>query len=85
MMIVEAFASGGMADNLNPIGPIFYSASTQICVPASLSQEVGLALGTHADKARLREVISAGEFARAARCRERVQPGASVLSLELIE
>jgi hypothetical protein len=45
-MIVEPFASDLMADNLNPIGRIFYSASTQICVPASLSQEVGLALGT---------------------------------------
>ena len=32
-------------DNLNPIGRIFYSASTMVCVPASLSQEVGLGIG----------------------------------------
>ncbi len=43
-MIVEPFAGDEIADNLNPIR-IFYSASTQICVPASLSQEVGLTLG----------------------------------------
>jgi SAM-dependent methyltransferase len=66
-MIVEPFASDVMAENLNPIGRIFYSASTQICVPASLSQEVGLALGTQAGEARLREVISSGGFSRVRR------------------
>ncbi|MGA8568867.1 MAG: class I SAM-dependent methyltransferase [Candidatus Binataceae bacterium] len=66
-MIVEPFASDLMAENLNPIGRIFYSASTQICVPASLSQEVGLALGTQAGEARLREVISSGGFSRVRR------------------
>src|SRR6266851_5109947 len=66
-MLVEPFASDVMAENLNPIGRIFYSASTQICVPASLSQEVGLALGTQAGEARLREVISSGGFSRVRR------------------
>src|SRR6266851_4447969 len=66
-MIVEPFASDVMAESLNPIGRIFYSASTQICVPASLSQEVGLALGTQAGEARLREVISSGGFSRVRR------------------
>src|SRR5262249_21394417 len=66
-MIVEPFASDLMADNLNPIGRIFYSASTQICVPASLSQEVGLALGTQAGETRLREVILSGGFSRVRR------------------
>jgi SAM-dependent methyltransferase len=66
-MIVEPFAGDRMADNLNPIGRIFYSASTQICVPASLSQEVGLALGTQAGETRLREVISGGGFSRVRR------------------
>jgi ubiquinone/menaquinone biosynthesis C-methylase UbiE len=61
-MIVEPFASDRMADNLNPIGRVFYSASTQICVPASLSQEVGLALGTQAGETRLRQVIVSGGF-----------------------
>jgi hypothetical protein len=66
-MIVEPFASDVMAENLNPIGRIFYSASTQICVPTSLSQEVGLALGTQAGEARLRDVISSGGFSRVRR------------------
>ena len=43
-MIVEPFAGDNLADNLNPVGRIFYAASTMVCVPASLSQEVGLAL-----------------------------------------
>jgi SAM-dependent methyltransferase len=63
-MIVEPFAGDRMADNLNPISRIFYSASTQICVPASLSQEVGLALGAQAGESRLREVILSGGFSR---------------------
>ena len=40
-MIVEPFANDRLEDNLNPIGRIFYSASTIICTPASRSQEVG--------------------------------------------
>ena len=66
-MIVEPFAGDRVADNLNPIGRIFYSASVQLCVPASLSQEVGLALGAQAGETRLREVISAGGFSRVRR------------------
>jgi 2-polyprenyl-3-methyl-5-hydroxy-6-metoxy-1,4-benzoquinol methylase len=66
-MIVEPFAEDRVADNLNPIGRIFYSASAQICVPASLSQEVGLALGAQAGETRLREVILTGGFSRVRR------------------
>jgi SAM-dependent methyltransferase len=66
-MIVEPFAGDRIADNLNPIGRLFYSASTQICVPASLSREVGLALGTQAGETRLREVILSGGFSRVRR------------------
>jgi len=66
-MIVEPFAGDRMADNLNPIGRVFYSASTQICVPASLSQEVGLALGAQAGETKLREVILTGGFSRVRR------------------
>jgi SAM-dependent methyltransferase len=61
-MVVEPFAGDRMADNLNPIGRVFYSASTQICVPASLSQEVGLALGTQAGEKKLRATILSGGF-----------------------
>ncbi len=66
-MIVEPFAGDRVADNLNPIGRIFYSASVQLCVPASLSQEVGLALGAQAGETRLREVILTGGFSRVRR------------------
>ena len=61
-MVVEPFAHDHVEDNLNPVGRVFYSASTLICTPASLAQEVGLALGAQAGEARLREVILAGGF-----------------------
>jgi 2-polyprenyl-3-methyl-5-hydroxy-6-metoxy-1,4-benzoquinol methylase len=65
MMVVEPFGNDRMADNIaSPIGRLFYSASTMVCVPASLSQEVGLALGTQAGEARLFEVIKQGGFTR---------------------
>jgi SAM-dependent methyltransferase len=63
-MIVEPFTHDRLEDNLNPIGRMYYSASTQICTPASLSQEVGLALGNQAGETRLREVVTAGGFTR---------------------
>ncbi len=61
-MIVEPFANDNIEDNLNPIGRVFYSASTMLCTPASKSQEVGLALGAQAGEARMREVVTAGGF-----------------------
>ena len=59
-----------MADNLNPIGRVFYSASTLICTPASLSQEVGAGLGAQAGEARLREVAEAAGFSSFRRAAE---------------
>ena len=61
-MIVEPFAGDKLEDNLNPIGRAFYGASTLLCTPASLSQEVGLALGAQAGEKRLREVVTSGGF-----------------------
>ncbi len=61
-MIVEPFAGDRVEDNLNPVGRIYYSASTLLCTPASLSQEVGLALGAQAGETRLREVLTKGGF-----------------------
>jgi hypothetical protein len=49
-----------LEDNLNAVGRSFYSASTLICTPASLAQEVGTALGTQAGEARLREIVLGG-------------------------
>jgi 2-polyprenyl-3-methyl-5-hydroxy-6-metoxy-1,4-benzoquinol methylase len=61
-MIVEPFAGDHIEENLNPIGRAFYSASTLLCTPASLSQEVGLALGAQAGEARLRKVFEDAGF-----------------------
>jgi len=69
-MIVEPFANDRVEDNLNPVGRIYYSASTMVCTPCSLSQEVGLALGAQAGEKRLREVASEGGFGRFRRAAE---------------
>ncbi len=66
-MIVEPFSNDRIEDNFNPVGRLFYAASTMICVPGSLSQEVGLGLGTQAGEKRLREVLAAGGFSRVRR------------------
>jgi len=63
-LIVEPFANDRLEDNLNPVGRVFYSASTMICTPASRDQEVGLALGAQAGEARLRDVVTGGGFTR---------------------
>ncbi len=62
-MIVEPYANDRLEDNLNPVGRV-YCASTLVCTPASLSQEVGLGLGAQAGEARLREVVTRGGFRR---------------------
>jgi SAM-dependent methyltransferase len=69
-MIVEPFAHDQLEKNLNPVGRIFYSASTMICTPASKSQEVGLALGAQAGEGRLRSVVTAAGFKRFRRATE---------------
>jgi 2-polyprenyl-3-methyl-5-hydroxy-6-metoxy-1,4-benzoquinol methylase len=63
-MIVEPFANDEVVHNLNPVGRLFYSASTMVCTPASRAQEVGLALGAQAGPRRLQEVIGGGGFSR---------------------
>jgi len=63
-MIVEPFAGDTPESNHNPIGRIFYSASTMLCVPASMSQEVGAALGAQAGEANIRKVVETGGFTR---------------------
>lgn len=61
-MVVEPAAGDTLDENINPVGRLYYSASTMICVPTSLAQEGGLALGAQAGEARLAEVIRAGGF-----------------------
>ena len=69
-LIVEPFAHDRVEDNLNPVGRVYYGASTLLCTPASLSQEVGLALGAQAGEARLRDVVLGGGFTRFRRATE---------------
>jgi 2-polyprenyl-3-methyl-5-hydroxy-6-metoxy-1,4-benzoquinol methylase len=63
-MIVEPFANDQAEGNHNPVGRIFYSASTMICTPASLAQEVGAALGAQAGEERIRQVVTSAGFKR---------------------
>jgi SAM-dependent methyltransferase len=69
-MIVEPAAGDRVEDNLNPVGRAYYGFSTLLCTPASLSQEVGLALGAQAGEARIREVVESAGFTRFRRVAE---------------
>ena len=69
-LMVEPFANDTLYENLNPVGRAFYSFSTVLCVPSSLSQEVGLALGAQAGEKRLRDVAIQGGFSRFRRATE---------------
>ncbi len=62
-MIVEPFANDRVEDNLNPVGRVFYSASTLVCVPASLNEN-GPGLGAQAGEAKLRELVTSAGFSR---------------------
>ena len=61
-MLVEPFAHDTLEENLNVVGRLFYSASTMICTPASLSQEGAAGLGAQAGEKRLGEVLKEGGF-----------------------
>ena len=69
-MIVEPQAGDRVEDNLNPVGRAYYAFSTLLCTPASLSQDVGLALGAQAGEARIADVVRAGGFTRFRRVAE---------------
>jgi 2-polyprenyl-3-methyl-5-hydroxy-6-metoxy-1,4-benzoquinol methylase len=72
VLLVEPFALDGRAENVqnNPLAPLLYTASTAICTPNSLSQEVGLGLGAQAGEARLRAVFEEAGFSRFRRAAE---------------
>jgi SAM-dependent methyltransferase len=69
-LIVEPMAGDRVEDNLNPVGRAYYGFSTFLCTPASLSQDVGLALGAQAGEARIKDVVSGGGFTRFRRAAE---------------
>lgn len=63
-MVVEPMAGDAVSDNLNPVGRAYYGFSTLLCTPSSLAQDVGLALGTQAGPARIRDVVTTSGFSR---------------------
>ncbi|HEX2631846.1 MAG TPA: class I SAM-dependent methyltransferase [Bradyrhizobium sp.] len=70
-MIVEPIAGDKAGDNVaNPVSRLYYNASTMICVPTSLAQEVGEALGAQAGEAKLTEVLKGAGFTRVRRATE---------------
>ena len=69
-LLVEPAAGDRVQDNLNPVGRVYYGFSTLLCIPNSLSQQVGAALGAQAGEARLREVATRAGFSRFRRAAE---------------
>jgi hypothetical protein len=69
-MIVEPAAGDRVEDNFNPVGRVYYGFSTLLCTPASLSQEVGLALGAQAGEARIRDLVATAGLNRFRRVSE---------------
>jgi SAM-dependent methyltransferase len=69
-MLVEPLAGDSVEENIHPLGQIYYSFSTMICLPASRSQEVGLGLGAQAGEKRLTEVLNEGGFGQVRRAAE---------------
>jgi 2-polyprenyl-3-methyl-5-hydroxy-6-metoxy-1,4-benzoquinol methylase len=70
LMVVEPMAGDRLEDNLHPVGRLYYAFSAATCVPASLAQDVGLALGAQAGETRLRGVLQQGGFSRVRRATE---------------
>ena len=70
VLLVEPFANDELDENLNPVGRLFYAASTCICTPNSLSQDVKLGLGAQAGERRLRHVFAEAGFSRFRRATE---------------
>lgn len=70
VMVVEPRAGDSVEDNLTPVGRVYYAASTLVCTPASLAQDVGAALGAQAGEARLREVLASAGFAHVRKAAE---------------
>lgn len=69
-MVVEPFANDALEDNINPVGRMYYAASTLICTPGSRAQEVGLALGAQAGEKRLTDVLEEAGFMRVRKAAE---------------
>ena len=69
-MIVEPMAGDHPEDNMNPVSRLYYNASTMICVPTSLAQEVGEGLGAQAGEQQVADVVKSGGFSKVRRAAE---------------
>jgi ubiquinone/menaquinone biosynthesis C-methylase UbiE len=69
-LIVEPMAGDTVASNLNPVGRVYYSFSTLLCVPNALSQSGGYSLGAQAGEAAIRQVVTDAGFTRFRRAAE---------------
>lgn len=69
-LLVEPYANDSLEDNINPIGRLFYGASTVICVAHSMTEEPRTALGAQAGEARLTELLAQAGFSRVRRATE---------------
>jgi len=69
-MVVEPFAGASVADNLNPVGRVYYSFSTFLCVPNALSQDGGYSLGAQAGEEPIRHLVTDAGFTRFRRVAE---------------
>ena len=63
IMLVEPYANDRVEDNLNPIGRLYYSASTTLCCAHSLAEE-GMALGAQAGEKKLTKILKEAGFGR---------------------
>jgi SAM-dependent methyltransferase len=70
VLLVEPMAGDNVEDNINPVGRLYYAASTAVCTPCSCSQEVGLALGAQAGQRRLTEILNEAGFSEVNRVAE---------------
>jgi ubiquinone/menaquinone biosynthesis C-methylase UbiE len=63
-LVVEPFAGDDTASNLNPVGRVYYSFSTMLCVPNAMSQPGGYSLGAQAGEAAIRQIATEAGFTR---------------------
>ena len=69
-MVVEPYAGNCVTDNLNPVGRVYYSFSTFLCVPNALSQDGGYSLGAQAGQEAIRRLAADAGYARFRRAAE---------------
>ncbi len=62
VMLVEPAAADRVGDNVNPVGRLYYAASTVLCCAHAISENGTHVLGAQAGRARLGEVFAEAGF-----------------------